>query len=977
MTILRISLLLLLTASASALTLAENGATRYQIVLAADATEPEQFAAEELVTYLEQVTGAALPVVAQAVEGSPAIYLGWTSFAKAQGIALAELGEEEWVLRTVGDSLIITGGRPRGTLYGVYEFLEEVVGCHWLDPDTEIVPDRPTLEIDSLGIRAKPQFWQRWLMSGEGVPDAKWRFRIRNHNYNYNFRGRMDFYPQGAFYPQYGAPGIGQNVWLYVDAKTHFGEHPEYYSLVNGERLPARNNRGPGQLCLTNPEVAEIAAESLRRFIREDREAAKTAGHPPPFIYWICQSEQSDTHCQCANCLDVVRREGGESGPMLAFVNAVAAQIEDDFPKVLVAMYAYNLTSGPPKTVRPRENVIVGWCDIYSVSDTIRPLSHPYNRKKYEEFLGWSEIAPRIGIARDFWRAFSFYSHFPTPFSLIEPVADDLRLFANHRAEFYMTLTSDYMEAGQHFVPLKWWLGYLLLVDPHQPVQPLIDTFMTGYYGPAGETMERYRVYLRQRIDAEAQFQMLRDAPFKLAYLDLPFFVEAQSLFADAEARTEAGTPARDHVQEERFILDGALLFLWPWLARELPPGEAMPFEKEAVIQRYISGWDIYTESRYSRFYSEEQNSLNRDGLLRERIVGLFRGAELPTALAKVPREQVADFTWITFPVRRAREPFVPDPAATGGMAAEYASRETVTDVRIGLSNGPERLLTTADLPDDDAYHLHLIGRVDVQPGSKAWAVHERRLYVELDRLYKPEDDNLWDVYISLRRSDSTVRLDRLLLVKAEAGAPLDPVTQAWREQHGRDAAQRKDVPLPVLRTSADGDPARVEWTAIPGTGPWWTPDGNPSDRPISLKLARDNGWLYLQMIDPAAKNVFADPRLFRGDTLEILLAADRSATAYHQIAINPAGEVRTLYHGPHYQEWESGAKVVSSLADDVWQVQVALPLGNLLPRQADPGKGLFINAYRGGESPLLWSPTFGDSFHTVPRFARVTREAP
>ena len=40
------------------------------------------------------------------------------------------------MIRTVGDNLILTGGRPRGTLYAVYEFLERPVGCHWLDRET-------------------------------------------------------------------------------------------------------------------------------------------------------------------------------------------------------------------------------------------------------------------------------------------------------------------------------------------------------------------------------------------------------------------------------------------------------------------------------------------------------------------------------------------------------------------------------------------------------------------------------------------------------------------------------------------------------------------------------------------------------------------------------------------------------------------------------------------------------------------------
>ena len=68
---------------------------------------------------------------------------------------------------------------------------------------------------------------------------------------------------------------------------------------------------------------------------------------------------------------------------------------------------------------------------------------------------------------------------------MIDCVAKDIRLFADQGAESVFVETPDYMDAGQQFIPLKFWLGYQLLVDPHQPVEPLIETFMDGYFGVA------------------------------------------------------------------------------------------------------------------------------------------------------------------------------------------------------------------------------------------------------------------------------------------------------------------------------------------------------------------------------------------------------------------------------------------------------------------------------------------------------------
>ena len=132
--------------AAGGVTIARNGKATCVIVQADNATEPEKFAAKELATFLKRVTGAEFPVVAEqslTADRASRIYVGWTGYASRQGIDTSKLGEEEWVIRTVGDDLVLAGGQPRGTMYAVYDFLEDHVGCHWLDRKTEVIPLKP------------------------------------------------------------------------------------------------------------------------------------------------------------------------------------------------------------------------------------------------------------------------------------------------------------------------------------------------------------------------------------------------------------------------------------------------------------------------------------------------------------------------------------------------------------------------------------------------------------------------------------------------------------------------------------------------------------------------------------------------------------------------------------------------------------------------------------------------------------------
>ena len=40
-------------------------------------------------------------------------------------------------------------------------FLENQVGCHWLDRNTDVIPARPTLTLPDLQIQGQPTFWGR------------------------------------------------------------------------------------------------------------------------------------------------------------------------------------------------------------------------------------------------------------------------------------------------------------------------------------------------------------------------------------------------------------------------------------------------------------------------------------------------------------------------------------------------------------------------------------------------------------------------------------------------------------------------------------------------------------------------------------------------------------------------------------------------------------------------------------------------
>ena len=97
---------------------AKNGESDHVIVLSDAAPAPTRYAAQELQRFIEEMTGAKLPIVS---DGDPVrnkeIILGSNARIGRLGpnLDFDALGSEGYMLRTLGSRLIIAGGEPRGT----------------------------------------------------------------------------------------------------------------------------------------------------------------------------------------------------------------------------------------------------------------------------------------------------------------------------------------------------------------------------------------------------------------------------------------------------------------------------------------------------------------------------------------------------------------------------------------------------------------------------------------------------------------------------------------------------------------------------------------------------------------------------------------------------------------------------------------------------------------------------------------------
>ncbi|MGA2625381.1 MAG: alpha-glucuronidase family glycosyl hydrolase [Bacteroidota bacterium] len=130
--------------------LVRNGHSAYRIALSGNASEIDKKAAGELQKYLNEISGVSLPIITAPDQADDSlIWIGSADHIQNLPTRLdwQKFEDDGFCIRTEGTSLIIAGGKAKGSLYGVYSFLEKYLGCRKFSPTVEVIPKRKTITL--------------------------------------------------------------------------------------------------------------------------------------------------------------------------------------------------------------------------------------------------------------------------------------------------------------------------------------------------------------------------------------------------------------------------------------------------------------------------------------------------------------------------------------------------------------------------------------------------------------------------------------------------------------------------------------------------------------------------------------------------------------------------------------------------------------------------------------------------------------
>jgi hypothetical protein len=762
------------------LVLASDGTAMYEIVVASDASAVDQYAAGILADYLGQMTQAQFPVVtADAINAKkPSIYVGLSTSAlqKLRTNPLAVLEDQEHVSRSIGKDIYLYGKGLHGNLYAVMDFLENSLGWRWFSNF-----EQPVFTVDrNLALahfnRSNAFSFQYRMTEFQKIFDYQ-------QGINMGFSERQDrvfrlsgviTYPDGVeslLYnpefvhatPNYIPPTptwrTVRDFYEWVTNRYYWSTNPEFFSMKsNGQRTPEIS------YCFSNPGLRDELTANIMEHLRRLREQGIEDA-----LITVDTHDGGGKLCYCPECLALEEAYATPGGALFDYLIELCAEVAAEYPQARIKTGASRVEKTAiaptlPEGVTWPDNLVVIFANISDKLD--RDWNAIDNSQNYQFLQDWLELTPHVWT----W-------YYPNPYGLgqdmpfagIRRQVSDLRKMYEMGVEgVFFEFTTPNVHKAEGFVELQKYVYYNLMQDINQDEQVLITEFTDSLYGDAAPLVRQYLEELEDAHEAAIYRVPLTilsiDFETTLAYITTERLMRWHGYFDAMEALAADDAHRLENVQRLRRNIELATLGRWHAM-NDLDP---VYFDNyEAHIARtgphadsqLVADFVTIIQAGKPKPLPEPFNSLPEGAVVRYMPTNYSRGST-----PKIATDETAAFGY-------AATIDLPDNPFFFGYAPRVAGMDRV-----------EMSLTNDDITPDEWVIYHL-GLIEVMPdpsiiyfSNASWMTHllvGQKLYVPKS----PDNDNMYDVYISLKFSgasyggtgDTQVLCDQIILVRQMA----------------------------------------------------------------------------------------------------------------------------------------------------------------------------------------------------------------
>ncbi len=536
------SLLLLFAVSCSycaSIALTSAGKAKAKIIISENAVVTDKSAASELQKYLNQITGASFDIVTRPVPGYQNIWVGLSPHVRQtlKSMGIGEPQMDQVIIKTTDDGLIITGDNNRGTIYAVYTFLEDFLGCRWWTTQDETIPSKRNLTFKPIDFNYTPQVKYRQLFLHELMAGPN-TFTVKMHV-------NGDWHPVAeSFGKQEGIIGFAHTFYTILPPDKYFTQHPEWYSMIGGKRTASPELES--QLCLTNEEMKHEFIMNCMELIEKN---------PDKHILSVSRNDGRDGSCECDKCQAINVIEGSKSGAVIRFVNDVSRAVRKIHPEISVETLAYTATEVPPKVTKPDPEVKIRLCSYSSTPNQLYPFTDPRNKAFNSLFVGWRKLTSNIFI----WDYICNFSNYTGPHPTWNSLEPNFEYLAKNGVNAIFVHGDGY-NTDINFGRMRAYIIAHLAWNPfkYDTTRMMIE-FSSAYYGPAAKYMLQF-IELTKRAAYLENANITLYQPLSCFYLDENDLNQAINIFNKAEQAVKDNPTLLERVKVQRLSLDSVLI---------------------------------------------------------------------------------------------------------------------------------------------------------------------------------------------------------------------------------------------------------------------------------------------------------------------------------------------------------------------------------------------------------------------------------
>lgn len=475
---------------ARTISLASGNIAHYRVVTPAAASEFENFAKEELIRYLNEISNARFSSSCT-ISNKSIVVCGMSSLSKMTEGKIPLLEKEQYGIFVRKNNIYLVGGCDRAVLYAVYNFLSEL-GCKWVAPDfpfyegvarsIPLVKDL-TYSRNSDLIQV-PDLKYRKLYVEEGITHTnesllqlidwmpKLGFNTLVIPIDYEGRGKVKWDNwREKLTPELKKRGIlievgGHGYQNFMNSEMENGElykkHPDWFGMDNnGERSKEKRV----VFCTSNPEAVEYLHKSILNYLKAHSEIDIFDFWPPDGEHW----------CNCEKC-----KETSPTDRHIDLVSKTAQFFKNELPDLTLECLAYSRYVAPPKYEILDKNVLLDFCPIGQNFETqIYEDGDDSNKSYKENLLDWLKTFKGDISVYSYYRKYIWFS-----------LPNIIPHYMQKDVKFYKSVgtkgISIYSEPGDWFAygPNYYVLGHLAQ-NPDVNVDELMEQYTKQVFGKA------------------------------------------------------------------------------------------------------------------------------------------------------------------------------------------------------------------------------------------------------------------------------------------------------------------------------------------------------------------------------------------------------------------------------------------------------------------------------------------------------------